>query len=106
VPNRRLNMEHMNLIPVICKNNTYWKAYIQDYLRHSDVKKIGPNGYLSNGSLFFPVFTDSMDSSDKLRGLRIERAIIYQCFPGSRLWDVLLSRFGENRINIDTITRY
>ena len=93
-------------IPVVCKNQVMWEAYINDYLRHVDIQRISPYSFVNNGSVIFPIFIDYIDGLDKLRGLRIRKAIIYQCNLSTETWNLLLSRFGEHRPDIDIITRY
>ena len=90
-------------IPVVCRDMVYWKAYVREYLQHTDIVRIGPDRYQNMGCIFFPVF---LDRPDKLMGLRLAKVIIYQCNVSYDFMDHLLAGFGENEIDIDRIMRF
>ena len=95
--------ESMRRIPVVCQNMVYWKAYVREYLQHSDITRIDPDSYQNMGCVYFPVFLDQLD---KLRGIRLTKAIIYHCHPSREFMDHLIASFGDQRSDIDTIMRF
>ena len=100
--------ETMRRIPVICANRISWKIYVEEYLLHSDIIRIGPDSYINMGVVYYPVLLDNQfDKIDKIRGIGLTKAIIYQCRPPYEFMAHLIASFrGDQPIDIDTITRF
>jgi len=86
-------------IPVICKNQRYWRAFVSDNYEKITARK-GWWEFKIDNDLYFYVL---VDDKYKLYGLKLDKVIIYNCVPELEFMETLYSRFYENKIDIQEI---
>ena len=83
-------------IPVVCKDTRYWRAFVSDNWENITAF-VGKYKIQIQDKLYFYV---PSDSPNKLHGLVIVEAVLYNCYPSDRFMELLKSRFRCGDVDI------